>query len=174
MLTTRTFKPSTNARVHVLHESKTDVCYGHLVSLCGKQFPRRVEPSHAKATCPSCLKLDNPFELSNAQTVKFWKTLRVVASTEQHEDLVKRDLIHTVTGLLTPRGHALAADLQQHPPWAGLDGVVHARNGIAWRRAVCGADLIGVNEMSYAKLARLLAVGEQSRVTCIECMVTSP
>lgn len=171
MLTTRTFKPSTGAKIHVLHETKTTACYGFLMSLCGKQFPRRVEPSTAKATCPLCVGLDNPFNLSTGQTVKFWNATANTAFRGTIDDLLKRDLLNPQTRMATPRGVVLATDLKLHPPWADQDGVVHARNAIAWGRAICGADLVGVYEMTYAKLDRLLALRDQSRVTCIECML---
>lgn len=174
MLTTRTFKPNNavTTKIHVLHETCTRRCVGFLVSLCGKQFPRTVEPIETKATCPSCLKFDNPFALSMAQTVKVAR-LAEERSVNVTDDLAKRDIIDPATGSLTARGDVLLRDMTHTPPWPGNDGVVHGRNGLAYKRGICGADLVGIDDMTYAKLARLLALAKDSKVTCIECMVES-
>jgi hypothetical protein len=145
------------------------------MSLCGKQFSATDEVwKDRRATCPTCLKLDNPFDLSAAQTVKFWRTSQYLPdmNLSNVEDLVKRDLINSTTRQVTCRGEVLARDLKEHPPWADEHGVVHARNAIARKRGVCGADLVGIDTMTYVQLDRLHAVATGTRVTCIECMVT--
>lgn len=172
MLITRTFRPGgAGAKTHVLHETRTRACAGFLASLCGKQFPRKEEPRKGKPTCPTCLKLDNPFELSSSQVVKFWRLASDKGGDRNLEDLLKRDLVDPVTLRLTPRGEVLAADMAHHPPWPDVDDVVHARNGVARRRAVCGVDLLGVEQMSYSRLDTAVVTGQASRVTCLECML---
>ncbi len=172
MLRTKTFKPSDGAKIHVLHETSTEACFGFLVALCGKQFPRKTEPGTSKATCPRCLKLDNPFELGQAQVSRLWN-LHKGNHTASVDDLVRRDLVNPRTGGLTERGHALVVDVEEHPPWPGIDGVVHARNAIARKRGACGADLMGIGDMSYAKLSQMFALAEETRVTCMECILDS-
>lgn len=171
MLMTRTFKPTNNGRVHIVHETKTAATYGFVNALCGKQFPGTVVIGKAKATCPRCIKLDNPFDLTGSQELKLYQVVDGQKPSSHYDDLVKRDLVNPTTMRLTPRGEVLVADLKQHPPWAGHDGVIHARNAIARKRGICGADLDGINGVTYAQLDKLIVIGRDLKVTCLECML---
>lgn len=174
MLVTKTFKPTNGSRVHVLHETRTNRDHGVLIALCGAQTARTVDISiNRSATCPKCVKYDNPFELSGAQNLKFWRVYKTPgnARVDNIDDLIKRDLINDVTLEPTERGHALAADLQQHPPWQDDDGVVHGRSALARSRAICGADLAGLNRMSFARLAKMHVVNKDIYISCLECML---
>lgn len=177
-LVTRTFQPSTGAKIHIVHETRTAKVSGYyMVAMCGKQFQNRVVGlwQHKKATCPTCLKLDNPFELTQGQTIKFWRMAQGKGNDPRADDLMKRDLIKDEdAGGLTPRGEVLARDLQFHPPWPDINGVVHGRNAIAWRRAICGMDLMGLDKMSFAMLDKTLVVNKDLKVTCMECMLEVP
>jgi hypothetical protein len=172
LLITRTFQPKPTAKIHVVHETRTRKIFG-LASLCGNNYPGSTGLwTHKAPTCPACIKLDNPFELTTNQTYKFHRnTLEKTGSGL--DDLIKRDVL-VEAGQMTSRGEVLLADMQQHPPWFDVSGVVHARSGVAWKRAVCGADLVGLDKMTYSRLAKTLVLNKDLKVSCMECMLELP
>lgn len=144
------------------------------VALCGKAFADVTEvKGGGQATCAKCRKLDDPFRTSIVphDTSAWIATLATAAgASNARAALLKRDLI-TEDGRITLRGSILARDLLNPTSWVDPIGIVHARMpGGARGRAACGAELLGLGEMTYDRLGRMHDLYEGADVTCMACV----
>jgi hypothetical protein len=169
----RAFRSNAGSAVHVANLTRSTI--RSAVALCGKAFADFTEvKGGGQATCAKCRKLDDPFR---AGKVPFdpkdwtWALANTGAiAPNARTALLKRDLI-TEDGRITLRGSILARDLLNPTPWVDPIGIVHARMpGGARGRAACGAELLGLREMTYDRLGRMHDLYENTDVTCMACV----
>lgn len=181
MLTTRLVKPKGSGVWHVIDEGETARLADELHVLCGHRFDRRgVIQRNQVATCRECAKRDNPFELSQDQEILFWKIAAKKGDWRLRHDMTLRDLfrfqvvqdpaISPMDPELAPKGLILKRDFETTVPWADAEGVMHKRRAMFRGKAICGAKLYGLDQMTYSRLERMMNMNENARVTCIDCL----
>jgi hypothetical protein len=166
------FCSSMGSRVHVANLTRSTMWSA--VALCGKSFADFTEvKGGGQATCAKCRRLDDPFRASlDPYDPRQWTWILAntgIAAPNARTALLTRDLI-TVDGKVTSRGAILARDLADPTPWVDSMGIVHARRpgGIRGHGA-CGADLLGIGDMTYERLGRMHGLYEDADVTCMAC-----
>lgn len=150
------FKLDNGRVIHIAHLSKSGLKPDWIVSLCGASFSKN-NTRHIKdalATCRECLRYDDPFNASMVRPL---------------EALLVRDLV-TFDKKETPRGAVLARDMDNPTPWVDQFGIVHARDRGSRRVAACGAELLGIEIMTYERLRKMQDLYENVEVDCMSCL----
>jgi hypothetical protein len=168
--------------IHAVNETLTARTFrtgGPLIPLCGERIDDAFVVDARHATCGRCAKLDDPFNVEPLpKDPRQWVVTHVEAPRagrpacgNQGRQLIRRDLL-TEDGALTPRGIVLHQDMTSPCPWPDDDGTIHDRWVLNRGNGVCGAALCGVEDMTYARLAAMLALRDDMTVTCLECIAT--
>ena len=160
--------------MHIIHETLTGYNRIHGVHILCKVEPYSGERDKGTPTCPTCLSIDNPCLLSDAERsiiahfatreptdTQLWGG-RSVTSLHQ-KDLITKD------ERLTRRGTILAEDWTIGPaPAADRAGIVHARSPLAsWPKCDRNIELDGFDKMTVDRYARFRAIN--LHVTCVLC-----
>jgi hypothetical protein len=161
------FMPNGGSIVHVANLTRSTI--QSTAALCGKAFTDVTKVKGGmQATCANCRRYDNPFKTSIVPyDPLIWN---IGLNTTTRTGILKRDLI-TDDGQITPRGAILARDLTNPTPWVDSIGIVHARRPGGGRgHGACGADLLGCEEMTYDRLAKMHDLYGDIDVTCMACV----
>lgn len=169
------FRVHRGHNLHVIHETRTGHNRTNNVYVLCRHEPMAGERDKGPSTCPTCLELDNPCDLSRAEVNYFTRLIAGDPSIQYGQDsnarakLITRDLI-TKDDELTRRGKVLALDWTLRPaPAPSIRGVVHARTPLS-KYPVCDRTgvLDGFDKMSNDKYERLRKADYP--VTCIACL----
>lgn len=167
----RAFCPNAGSAVHVANLTKSTI--RSTIALCGESFADVTEAKGGgQATCARCRNLDHPFRATNVpHDPSSWaaKLPGTSGFSKARIALLARDLI-TADGRMTPRGLILARDCKDPTPWVDFLGIVHARASRTRGHSVCGAELLGLGEMTYDRLGRMHDLFEHVDVTCMACV----
>lgn len=161
------------AAVHVANLTQSSPVF--MIALCGSLFDRPVIPvGSQQATCAICRRRDDPFHTGKVplNPTTWVETLasRRAGQPNGRSALLTRDLI-TENGVITSRGLLLSQDLTNPTPWVDDRGITHMRLPAGKRlRGACGADLLGIRHINYAKLDKVRATYESAMVDCMTCM----
>lgn len=168
------FRVHRGSVLHVIHETLTGYNRTHGVYVLCNAVPYSGTRERGGATCPKCLTVDNPMNLSDAER----SLIATFATSESRglrwggqpiTSLHKKDLIDK-DEKLTRRGAILAADWTMGPaPAADADGIVHARDPLRpWPRCAPSTVLDGFETMTVDRYARVRAL--DLHVTCVACV----
>jgi hypothetical protein len=165
--------------LHIIHETLTGRNKTNGVYVLCKVEPFAGERDRGTPTCPECIRMDDPCDLTagekNVLTRIIAKDPSLTSMTwgsQAITSLHRKDLI-TKDVKLTRRGRILALDYTEGPaPAAAVSGIVHARTPLC-NSPRCGdaGVLDGFEAMTVEKYARIRAL--ELHITCVHCAMMS-